>query len=304
LHNLSTNDVVGLAIGAGCEAFLCTAKAKVVAHLLIYHLLLGDGREAYWLDVAPGEAEKVIKHLDHFVISEQVEFADRTREFAQIHLAGPQAHAILEKAVKDTVPELAELQHMMRTFGPAGTCHVRRHDPLGVPGYDIVCLRGRAESVWRLLIASGARPAGRSTYEGLRIEAGTPQYGLDIDENTLAPEVARTEQAISYTKGCFLGQEPIVRVRDIGQVNRTLIGLRIEGTTPASHGAKLFRDGKEVGFVTSSALSPGIGKVVALGYVRRGHTEPGTPLDVEVGSNRVSAQPIALSSPKAPVVTA
>jgi folate-binding protein YgfZ len=302
LHNLSTNDVVGLAIGAGCEAFLCTAKARVVAHLLIYHLLLGDGREAYWLDVAPGESEKVIKHLDHFVISEQVEFADRTREFAQMHLAGPQAHTILAKAINDTVPELAQGQHMMRTFSPAGACHVRRHDPLGVPGYDIVCLRSRSEGVWRLLTTSGARPAGRTAFEVLRIEAGTPQYGRDIDENTLAPEVGRIEQAISYTKGCFLGQEPIVRVRDLGQVNRTLTGLRVDGTTPAPHGARLLRDGKEVGFVTSSALSPGDGKVVALGYVRRGHTEPGTPLEVEVGTDRIAAQPIALPSATAHAV--
>jgi folate-binding protein YgfZ len=296
LHNLSTNDVTGLAIGAGCEAFLCTAKAKVVAHLLIYHLVLGDGREGYWLDVAPGEPEKVIKHLDHFVISEQVEFADRTRQFAQLHLAGPQAKAVLEKALLDDVPELAELQHMMRTFGSAGACHVRRHDALGVPGYDIVCLENRAAGVWQILSRSGAKPAGRSAYEALRIEAGTPWYGRDIDENTLAPEVARNEQAICYSKGCFLGQEPIVRVRDIGQVNRMLTGLSIDGMAAVPRGAKLFREGKEVGFVTSSALSPETGKVVALGYVRRGHTTPGTPLEVEAGGNRVAAYPVSVAA--------
>jgi folate-binding protein YgfZ len=296
LHNLSTNDVTGLAIGAGCEAFLCTAKARVVAHLLIYHLVLGDGREAYWLDVVPGESEKVIKHLDHFVISEQVEFSDRTREFAQLHLAGPGAKAVLEKALLDDVPNLAELQHMMRTFGSAGACHVRRHDALGVPGYDIVCLGSRAAGVWQLLSGSGAKAAGRNAYEALRIEAGTPWFGRDIDENTLAPEVARTEQVICYTKGCFLGQEPIVRIRDIGQINRTLTGLSIEGTTPVPHGAKLFREGKEVGFVTSSALSPGSGKVAALGYVRRGQSSPGTPLEVEEGAKRMAAHPVALAA--------
>src|SRR5439155_744604 len=83
-----------------------------------------------------------------------------------------------------------------RTVGSAGTCHVRRHDALGVPGYDIVCLRGRAEAVWQMLTRSGAQPAGKTVYEALRIEAGTPLYGLDIDENTLAPEVGRNTQAI------------------------------------------------------------------------------------------------------------
>lgn len=290
LHNLSTNDVQGLPIGAGCEAFLCTVKAKVVAHLLIYHLLLHDNRDAYWLDVVPAAAEKAIKHLDHFLISEQVEFADRTHEFGQIHLAGPQAKTILEKTVRDDVPDLAELQHMMRTFGPAGTCHVRRHDALGVPGFDIVCLRSRAEDVWQLLTRSGACPAGRTAYEVLRIEAGMPLYGLDIDENTLAPEVGRNAQAICYTKGCFLGQEPIVRIRDIGQVNRILTRLRIEGSEAMPDGSKLFRDGKEVGQVTSAATIPGTGTTVALAYVRRGSTDARTTLEVETGAGRRPAQ--------------
>jgi folate-binding protein YgfZ len=292
LHNLSTNDVQGLPVGAGCEAFLCTVKARVVAHVLIYHLLLHDNRDAFWIDVVPGAAETVIKHLDHFLISEQVEFADRTREFAQVHLAGPQAKNVLAKTLHEDVPDLADLQHMMRMFGTAGTCHVRRHDALGLPGYDIVCLRGRAEGVWQLLTRSGARPAGKTAYNALRIEAGTPLYGFDIDENTLAPEVGRNAQAICYTKGCFLGQEPIIRIRDIGQVNRTLTGLRIEGADPVTHGTKLLRDGKELGQVTSAAVIPGTGNTVALAYVRRGNTEPGTVLEVETGAGRRFARVI------------
>src|SRR5262245_59932956 len=89
LHNLCTNDIVHLAVGAGCEAFLTNAKARVVAHLRVYHLLLHDGRDALWLDVAGGQAEIVLKHLDHYLISEQVELADRTSEFTQLLLAGP-----------------------------------------------------------------------------------------------------------------------------------------------------------------------------------------------------------------------
>jgi folate-binding protein YgfZ len=290
LHNLSTGDVQGMPVGAGSEAFLCTAKARVVAHVLIYHLLLHDGRDAYWLDCVPGSAEKIMKHLDHFQISEQVEFADRTREFAEMHLAGPHAKAILENSMQEAVPDLSELQHMMRTIGTAGTCHVRRHDALGVPGYDIACLRGRAETVWHSLVRSGARPAGQKAYEALRIEAGTPQYGLDIDETILAPEVGRTAQAICYTKGCYIGQEPIVRIRDIGQVNRTLTKLRIKGNEAIPHGAKLWRDGKDVGQVTSSAVLPGTKESVALAYVRRGNGDPGTVLEVEVGGARTPAQ--------------
>jgi folate-binding protein YgfZ len=293
LHNLCTNDILGLPVGAGCEAFLTTAKAKVVSYLYVFHLLLHDGRPALWLDVAAGTSEKVIQHLDHFVISEQVEFADRTREFAQMHLAGPQAHHVLEKALVDDVPELEELQHMIRTFGGDATSHVRRHSPLGVPGYDIVCLRSRAEAVWQMLLRAGAKPAGRSAWEVLRVEAGTPEQGLDIDETTFAPEVGRTSQAISYAKGCYLGQEPIVMARDRGQVNRTLLGLKL-ADGPVPHNSVLFRDGKEVGRATSSVQSPRSGFAPSLGYVRRGNQEPGTVLEADVQGQRYRAEVTSL----------
>jgi tRNA-modifying protein YgfZ len=289
LHNLCTNDVTGMPVGAGCEAFLTTAKAKVVSHLYVFHLLLHDGRPALWLDVAPGTSEKVIQHLDHFVISEQVEFADRTREFAQMHLAGTQAHHVLEKALVDDVPELDDLQHMIRTFGSDATSHVRRHSPLGLPGYDIVCLRGRAETVWQMLLRAGAKPAGHGAWEMLRVEAGTPAQGIDIDETTFAPEVGRTSPAISYGKGCYLGQEPIVMARDRGQVNRTLLGLKLPDG-PVPHNSLLFRDGKEVGRVTSSVSSPPRPFAVGLGYVRRGNQEPGTVLEVDVRGQRHPAE--------------
>ncbi|MGH9677812.1 MAG: YgfZ/GcvT domain-containing protein, partial [Candidatus Acidiferrum sp.] len=236
LNNICTNDIKELPIGGGCEAFLTTNKARVVSYFYVYHLLLHDGRPALWLDVPPGTSEKLLQHLDHYVISEQVEFADRTREFAQMHLAGPEATAVLEKALLDDVPPLEELQHMMRTFGTNDTAHIRRHDLLGVTGWDICCLAARAANVWKKLTRAGAKPAGRETYEVLRVEAGTPAFGLDIDENTFAPEVGRIAKTICYTKGCYLGQEPIVMARDRGHVNRTLLGVKLPGgpVPPAS----------------------------------------------------------------------
>ncbi len=278
LHNLSTNDVLNLPLGAGCEAFFTTAKAKVIAHALIYHVRVAGGKDALWLDVAPGQAQRLIQHLDHFLIAERVEMADRTADFAQFHLAGPKAHAVLEKALGESMPDLEPLQHMERTVGINATCHIRRNDPLGVPGYDLVCLRERADEVQQVMIAGGAALGGPDTYEVLRVEAGTPVYGSDIDENRFAVEVGRTD-AICYTKGCYLGQEPIVMARDrAGHVNRAFRGLRLSG--PAIAGSKLLAaDGKEVGVVTSAVVSPRLGPI-GLGYVRRGHEEPGTELTV------------------------
>jgi glycine cleavage system T protein len=290
LHNLSTNDIKELSIGAGCEAFFATATAKAIDHVLIYHVVLHDGRDAFWIDVKAGRSEKLIQHLDRHLISEQVEFADRTREFAQIHLAGPNAKDILEKALLDEVPPLEPLQHMIRTFGANSHSHIRRHDPLALHGYDIVCLNALAANVWGLLVRAGAKPAGLDAYELLRVEAGTPVYGVDIDENRFIVEVGRTATAISYNKGCYLGQEPVVMARDRGQVQRTFLGLKLTGNSPVPPGSKLFRDGKEVGVTASSIVSPALGMPIALAYVKRGSQEPGTVVEVEAGSQRIAAE--------------
>jgi tRNA-modifying protein YgfZ len=182
---------------------------------------------------------------------------------------------------------LSEFMHMERTFGSTATCGVRRHDPLGLPGYDLVCLNERAEGVWRLLRAAGAIPAGQAAWETVRVEAGTPVYGIDITEDRFVMEVARARRAVSYGKGCYLGQEPIVMARDrAGFVNRTFLGVKVleGGVLPA--GTKLFREAAEVGLVTSSVQSPRLNAPVALGYIRRGHQEPGLRLDADTPDGR------------------
>jgi tRNA-modifying protein YgfZ len=294
LHNLCTNDVKNLPLGAGCEAFFCNTRAKVLAFGWLYHLRLAGGRNAFWIDVDPGESEKLIRHLDRHIISEAVELADRTTGFAQLHLAGPESRAVLGRALADEVPPLEELQHMERTFGGRAHAHVRRHDPLGLPGFDVVCLNEFAPEVWRRLTAAGAKPAGLTAYDALRTEAGTPVYGRDVTEERFAFDVGRTERAISYAKGCYLGQEPIVMARDrAGHAPRALVGLKLTGPGPAAAGAKVRRDGAEVGFVTSSVESPRLGRPVALAYLRHGHQQPGTAVEVEGRPAEVSALPMA-----------
>jgi folate-binding protein YgfZ len=290
LHNLCTNEILGMPLGAGCEAFFCTSRAKVVAHALIYHVCIA-GQNAFWLDVAPGEAGKLVAHLDHFRIAEQVELKDVTADFAQLHLAGPAATGVLSRALADTVPELDRLMHMERTFGVNLHAHIRRNDTLRVPGYDIVCLNAVAPGLWRILTGAGAIPAGLDAFEVLRVEAGTPVYGIDIDENRFAFDVGRTAQAISYAKGCYLGQEPIVMARDrAGHAPRTLTGLKLAGADAAPRGAKIFRGNEEVGWVTSSVSSPRLGCGIALAYLRFGHFERGTNVEIETVGGRGRAE--------------
>jgi folate-binding protein YgfZ len=288
LHNLLTNDIKNLPYSHGCEAFLCNVQARVLAYALVYRLKVFDdsafvsSHDAFWLDVDPGLNDAVVRHLDRHLISERAEIADRTQSFAQLHLAGPRVPALLEL---DGIKDLAGRELMQNGFG-ADTVQFRRNDRLGVPGYDIICPAAVAEWHWNHWTERGAVPAGLRAEETLRVEAGTPVYGKDITDVNLAPEVGRTAQAISYAKGCYLGQEPIVRLRDLGHVNRVLTGLRIDGNDPVPPGAKLVRDGKEAGQVTSSVLSPALGTAIALAYVRRGSNDPGTALEVEVEGKR------------------
>jgi folate-binding protein YgfZ len=295
LGNLSTNDTKNLPLGGGCEAYFCDARAKVKFQAWIYHIRLADARHAMWVETTPGRNTEFVQYLDRYLISEQVEIADRTTDFAQLHLAGPKAADVLSVSLGQPVPHLPEFAHMERTFGKDATCSIRRRDQLGLPGFDVVCRTDVADGVKRMLTAAGAVPASAETFEQLRIEAGTPVFGKDIDDNRFVMEVGYAARAVSYAKGCFLGQEPIVMARDrAGHVNRAFLGLKVLDGGPLPAGTKLFRDGQEVGLVTSSCHSPRLGAPVALAYLKWKHQEPGTRMDAETPTGRQAVEVLGL----------
>ncbi len=282
LHNMSTNDIKNLKPGTGCEAFFATAQARAVAYALIF-CCTRDAQEEFWLNVEPGLAAKLTQHLDRYIISEQIELADRSEDFAQFHVAGPRADTVIRQALP-----LVELPPKAMEASVVEKGQAWRTDRLGLPGYDLICPKVKAAELGESLLRAGACQATAETYEVLRVEAGTPAYGQDIEEDRLVMEVGRTRQAISYTKGCYLGQEPIVMARDRGHVNRTLLGLKVPGNEPLSSGTKLLREGKEVGQSKSCVASPRLG-VIALAYLRRGNQEPGTVVEFETGATRGTA---------------
>jgi tRNA-modifying protein YgfZ len=291
LHNLSTNDVVNLTPDRGCEAFFCTAKAKFVFHAVIWNLT-GAGAPTYWLDAGPGPSERVFKHLDRHLISERVELNDRTADFVQYRVVGEGARAAVASVVNGGVPETPDLRHALRALPDGAPCHVFALDLLTVPAYDLVCERAAQTSLWQAMATAGLPPGDAEQYEVLRVEAGLPEFGKDLDENRFVVETGRVARAISYTKGCYLGQEPVVMARDRGHVNRFLVGLKLSGEGPAAHGSRVFHGEREVGLVTSSSRSTRFG-AIALGYVWRGSHEPGTALRVEDRDATVAALPFA-----------
>ncbi|MGL6077045.1 MAG: YgfZ/GcvT domain-containing protein [Fimbriiglobus sp.] len=281
LHNISTNDIKPMPLGAGCRTFFCNSLAKALFVADVYHLMWGT-QHALWLETTPGYAERLMKHLDKFLIAEAVEISDVTTEFAQLHLAGPKAKEVLEAALGEAIPDLPEFYHMERTFGSTSTASVRKRHLLGTPGYDIVMLAGKLEGVKRMLVAAGAKAGSEEAYEALRIEAGTPVQGVDFGEDRFVMEIGRAAEAVYYAKGCFPGQEPIVMARDrAGRINRSFLRLEATRETALPVGAKLRVGEDDVGLVTSSTLVPG--HSLAVGYVHWKHIATGTQLTTDGG---------------------
>jgi folate-binding protein YgfZ len=266
LHNLSTPDVKNLPVGDSCEAFFTTNKARVVAFARIHCC-----REGRFLIAPDGPGDTLVAHLNRFLISEKVEMIGHDPH-GTVHyrLAGPR------------VPEMVDKRFV--------------HRLLGMPGADLFIPNADDDADHELeqIFAAGAVRGSPETYEILRVEAGLPRFGIDIDENRLAMEVNRP-QAISYNKGCYLGQETIVMARDRGQVNRLLMGVKLlPNTTDTSFlpaGARVMRGTDEVGQVTSSVFSPRLGQVIALAYLKRGSWDAGTEIVIEGRPGVVCALP-------------
>ncbi len=288
LHNLSTNDVKQLAINSGCEAFFTTGQAKIVGYGVIYR----TGTDEYWLDTDPDTAPRLVEHLNHFHITERLEIIDRTSEFAQFHIAGPKAEALLQTLAAG-VSGMAQLQSIEAAIAGI-TCRIRRHDVMGLTGFDILCAAESSDALRNALQPNGSPHDSPTLYQLLRIEAGTPQYGIDIDDTNLPQEVGRSDATVSFTKGCYIGQETIARIRTYGHVNRTLCGLRLAENRSVPAGSLVFHGGKEVGRVTSSIVSPQVRTGIALAYLRRGSSDPGTTVVVAADGASIPAEVVEL----------
>jgi folate-binding protein YgfZ len=275
LHGFCTNDIVKLPNGAGCEAFVINLQARILGYIVVF-----AGVDALWLDADPGIAEKLVFHFRRYAITEDVEFHDQAQAFSQLRLAGPGAAEVLHALASTRLLDMPAWNMQPARIGHVD-CQVRRVGALKLPAFDLLCPASHACCLAEtLLSALGGNHAwaGLQAHDVLRIEAGWPEYGRDIDESNLPQEVNRTAQAISWTKGCYLGQEPVCRIRDLGHINRMLVGLKLASPSAAARGTRLRHDGREAGVITSSAFSPRLGRGIALAYVRREYLPPATRL--------------------------
>jgi folate-binding protein YgfZ len=271
LHAMLSNDIKGLAPGRGCRAAFLDVHGKVQALLVVWAL------EDRILLVTPhAMGAKVVADLDRYLFSEKASLRDATGELALLVLAGPAAPAVARRLTGAEAPE-EPWAHVATRLGGIDVRLVRGGAETGEPELWVVGAAAAGGQLWSALLGAGARPVGLTARESLRIEAGTPRFGHDVDQTVLLPEMP-SQHLVSSTKGCYLGQEVVVRIRDRGHVNRHLRGLQLEGETVPSPGDAILADGQEVGKVTSATWSLGHKRPLALGFVRRQHADPGTPV--------------------------
>jgi len=282
LNGLLTNDISQLKENKGQRSALLNSKARVLADLHLY-----AEQDSLLVDTGESPASHVKEILDRFIITEDVQIQDSSQDLVQLTVQGPRSSQAINEVLGPEAQDLKQLEQ--KTLGPST---IIARDRTGQTGYDIILPALEAEPVWHGFLLNGGdlglNPVGSQALEILRLEAGYPKYSTDIDENTIILE-AGFKDAINFNKGCYLGQEVVARATHIGRVNKQLVRLEIETKNSVSPRSKLMSDGREAGFITSAAFSPGLGRVASLGYANREFAKEGTKVNVQSGETSLPA---------------
>jgi folate-binding protein YgfZ len=291
LHALLSNDVKSLAAGQGARAALLDIHGKIRALLTI---LAGDDEMLVF--TPPGMAAPTLEALDQYLFSEKAYFKDVTDEIATLALAGPETPDLIAR-LGGELPAEPMWSHTRASLAGAEVRLVRAGFETAETEIWIVARADDGARVWSSAVSAGARPVGLTAREALRIEAGAALYPHDAGGSVLLPEIP-FDDLVSYAKGCYIGQEVVVRIRDRGHVNRHLRGLLVDGDAVPAAGAAVHAGEAETGRVTSAAWSYGFDRPVALAFIRRQHAEPGTAVTVQIGDRRAAATVSALPFPR------
>lgn len=287
LQGLLTNDVAALQPGAGCYAALLTPQGRMISDMDV--LELGD---RIILVVPAATSARLVEQFDNSIFTEDVTVANVSLEMRQMTVVGGSAVTALGLAL----PSDLSAPYANRVHEIAGARVLTYVDPTwGLPARQVLGPEATLASIGESLRASGIQSVDPHALEPLRIEHGTPLFGIDMDEDTIPLEAGLDERAISFTKGCYVGQEVIIRVmhRGHGRVARKLVGFELPDARPdalPAHGTVLLSGDRDVGMLTSIAWSDRLDRAVALGYVRRDLVEPGTTILYD-GNSRAVVRP-------------
>lgn len=282
LQGILTNDTDLLKPGRGLYAAILTAKGKMQADLTVYALAAW-----FWADAEPEVAARLPTLLSRYTIGTDAEVPDLSASHAVLGLYGPAAPRAVAPLLPDVPPPTDALAVAEVRWNGHPLVIAEAGYP-GTPGLKVLLPTETVDAVRQALTAGGAVPVEGDALEVVRVESGVPRFGVDMSEDTFPPEARIETRAVSYTKGCYLGQETIARIKTYGHVNRLLVGLLPESDQPIPRGAKLYHPGvtsvlrehKEAGYVTSSVYSPGLKRIIALGYVHRTIEAPGTVVTI------------------------
>jgi tRNA-modifying protein YgfZ len=273
LQGQLTNDVEALTPGQGCYAALLDRKGHIQADMRVLRI----SPDELWIDVEAVALPAARRHLEMYKVGREVELAEKTAERAILSLIGPgssEASGIAAGSPNSHRPAVIE--------------GVDTRVVMTAAGLDLFCAVGEVGELREALLRGGAVEISEAAAEIVRVEAGRPRYGAEMTEETMPAEAGIVEEAVSFTKGCYIGQEPVARLHYKGRPNRHLRGLRLSGSVVA--GMRLRHDGKDVGAVGTACLSPARGPI-ALAIVRR-EAAPGDSL--VVGEDGTTAEVVEL----------
>jgi aminomethyltransferase len=286
LNGMVTNNIRDLAQGRGVYAFLLNPQGHILGDLYAYNR--GD---SLILDSDQSQSQKLLATFDHYIIMDDVEVANVSEKLTAIGIAGPKVREVLRAAGLE-ISELEPLQFVDVTWRNVAVTVVRG-DNASVESYELWLSPDQVTLLRDALTKAGATAAGTTALELLRIAAGIPRYGQDIRERDL-PQETEQQRAVHFSKGCYIGQEIVERIRSRGNVHRKFTGFEVQGALPAL-GAKIQANGRDIGEITSAASLPLAGgeRRVALGYIRREIATPGKQF--QVGSTQLSVATLPFS---------
>ncbi len=287
LQGMISNDIAACAPGRGCHAAVLTVQGRVVSDLHAYVL-----EDEIWLDVPVQRTATVRETLEKYIVADDVEI-ETPKSLALLMLEGPTAPATLSSVVDVDVVSLPPYGHASCSIGGVDG-RLFRASLTGEWGCMIVGPPELQRIAWETACAAGGVPVGYDAVEVARIEAGIPMMDVDMDESYLAPEVGLAD-ALSFRKGCYIGQEVVERVAARGNVQRKLVGLVLEGDETVPPGALVRSDERDLGHVTSAAFSEELNAPIALAYVRRSHADAGARVVVDAGAGPRTATVRSLS---------
>ncbi len=289
LNAVTSGDIKSLMPGHGALGLLLNAQGHILAELETYAL------EDHFLILSHASvAGRTLETLDKFIIMDDCTLTDVSSRWATCALEGPRAAQALRSVCGVSLGDLPPLGHQEAQIAGA-PCRILHRSHFDLPGAEILAPAGAILNDWQALIeaarASGGGPMGWEAVNSLRIEAGVRWFGYDFDDTVIPQEAGLETTHISFTKGCYTGQEIVERVRSRGRLNRWLVLLEFAGAALPEPGAKLMADGKEWGQVTSCAFSPTRKSKIGFGYLRREQSSAGSVLECAGGTARVLESP-------------